>query len=89
MGMVHLSHYCPFGKRHLLLQNTLHHSTALFTFKYLNFAMKASWFAKEVGLTSNENDNKTKYILTKHYNVMVTPAESIRKKRKQKDRFVR
>ena len=51
--------------------------------------MKASWFAKEVGLTSNENDNKTKYILTKHYNVMVTPAESIMKKRKQKDRFVR
>jgi hypothetical protein len=42
---------------------------------------KASWFAKEVGMTSTEEDNMEKYILTKHYNIMVTPAESLRKKR--------
>jgi hypothetical protein len=41
---------------------------------------KASWFAKEVGMTSTEEDNMEKYILTKHYNIMVTPAESLRKK---------
>ena len=46
---------------------------------------KASWFAKEVGMTSNEEDNMEKYILTKHYNIMVTPAESLRKKRHQKE----
>ena len=47
---------------------------------------KASWFAKEVGMTSNEDDNLEKYILTKHYNIMVTPAESLKKKL-QSDRF--
>ncbi len=42
---------------------------------------KAAWFAKEVGISGSEEDNMTKYILTKHYNIMVTPAESLIRKR--------
>jgi hypothetical protein len=46
---------------------------------------KAAWFAKEVGISSNDEDAMTKYILTKHYNIMVTPAENLRIKRVPKD----
>ena len=44
---------------------------------------QASWFAQEIGLSGNDDDTKMKYILTKHYNIMVTPAEHIIKKKKQ------
>ena len=45
---------------------------------------QASWVAQEIGL-SGDDDTKMKYILTKHYNIMVTPAEHIVKKKKQPD----
>ena len=46
---------------------------------------KAAWFAKEVGISGNEEDAMTKYILTKHYNIMVTPADNLRRKRPPKE----
>ena len=40
--------------------------------------VKAAWFAKEVGMSSSDEDEVVRYILTKHYNIMTTPAETLR-----------
>jgi uncharacterized membrane protein len=46
---------------------------------------KASWFAAEIGLSGSDDPSVTRYIMTKHYNIMVTPAENLNRKRKPKD----
>ena len=48
--------------------------------------VKAAWFAKEVGMSSSgDEDEVVRYILTKHYNIMTTPAENLWTKQHHKE----